>query len=247
MDISVHTRRTSGPRLRRRFATAMVAVCAISIAAAATCDDNLLVNSDLSQGRGDAPTGWRSETLIATAGALQWIHRADAPGALRISNDGSNIAQWSQPIDLDQGWYLLTADMQSDAKPASGAVLGIRIGGRTFGVSPGEGPEWSQRGAYFKLGEREGYDAKPEVVCQLSVKGTVSWRQIRLTRIAQEPPSGRFTQIDVAQALASRAQRKSAARPKQYARAAGAPWTVPFVMLLFAATALAGWVRLGRD
>lgn len=225
----------------------MLVVCSISIAATALCDDNLLVNGDLSQGSGDAPTGWRSQALIATAGTVQWIHPTSASGELRISNNGSNIAQWGQPVDLDQGWYLLTAEMQSDARPASGAVLGIRIGGRTFGVSPSEGPEWSLRGAYFKLGEPEEYEARPEVVCQLSARGTVAWRQIRLIRVAQEPPSGRFIKIDVAQALASRSQRKSAARPKRYALAAGAPWTVPIVMLLFAAMAVAGWVRLGRD
>ncbi|HYA34956.1 MAG TPA: hypothetical protein VEF03_05020 [Candidatus Binataceae bacterium] len=233
--------------MSRWIAVTMFAVCAISIAATALCDDNLLVNGDLSQGSKDTPLVWRADTLIATAGSLQWIHPADAPGELRISNDGSNIAQWSQPVDLDRGWYLLTAEMRSDAKPANGVVLGIRIGGRTFGVSPGEGRAWSHVGAYFKLGDREEYDAKPEIVCQLSAKGAVSWRQIRLIKVAQEPASGRYAQIDVAQALAARSERKSIARPKRYALAAGAPWTVPFVMLLFAAIAVAGWVRLGRD
>jgi len=101
----------------------------IAASAIAAERPNLLLNSDLTSGGGETPDHWRRQPSAATF-AFEWLRSNGLPGQLMVTNSDTTFAQlgavpyWSQKVNLDPGWYYLSAGaLTQDYTGGAGAML----------------------------------------------------------------------------------------------------------------------------
>jgi hypothetical protein len=208
-------------------------------------ESNILSNGNLTEGSGNIPNHWHSESL-GRASTFSWIHNPGEPGELRITSTRPGFARWSQAVHLDPGGYLITGETLNDDadRQTAGAMIGVHVDGRTFGLpqTANNSSNWTTGAIYLKVGD---FGSDAEIVCQLEgSSGTASFRNLRLTRTAEPPPE--VMTVDLDSIFRERAQREKRAIPKSFEKPTGTPWTFPATMVLFAAVALSGWLVLGR-
>jgi hypothetical protein len=123
----------------RKTACRWLALLALMVAvgwpALARAQENLLLNSDLSQGSGNSPADWVAQSWLQGQpnskyqGTLQWLSQAQ-PAELEISSSAPDDARWVQSLQLDPGLYHFTAEIKTDnvGKGVVGANISILEG-----------------------------------------------------------------------------------------------------------------------
>jgi Gpi18-like mannosyltransferase len=94
----------------------------------AVAASNLVLNGDLSEGRGRLPAHWHPLKTPGIRANLRWIAPAasgESAGALEIDNRVPTIGAWRQELFLRPGWYHVSAEVRVEDVPvtAMGAVL----------------------------------------------------------------------------------------------------------------------------
>jgi hypothetical protein len=151
--------RESVVRVRWAISFLMLFMICATNATLAHCQNNLLINGDLTKGSGNALDGWHTATWNNSPDftVFTWHHTRDLPGEIEIASVKPNDAYWAQSIRLEPGWYHFTADIRTEevGMNATGANLSILEDGI---ISPAlNGTRgWTRIGFYLKVGQGAG-------------------------------------------------------------------------------------------
>jgi len=213
-----------------------------------TAPNNLLVNGDLTSGKGVFPSGWKSWGFECFA-RFKWMHDLNGPTEMAVTNLAGTEVGIEQSIKLRPGWYYLSAELSTSEVSGDGAggQLCIRPAKQDafLGTDPTRGnTPWRKVGFYFRSLADGG---EVIVICRFGQvgkenAGTLHVRNFSLVP-AQRPRPGapqydleRVTAIDLAPfAQVIEAQRRLLYRPR------GSYWSVILVCGLICAVIALGW------
>ncbi len=196
---------------------------------------NLVVNADFSKGAGESPDHWRTESWEQKPDVTTyaWIHQPGEPAQLEVNSAKPNDARWMQSLNLDPGWYYLSAQVRTEGvgDKATGASVSIMEDGAMSHDVRGTTP-WREIGFYLKIGSRGG---DIEIACRLGGyaslnTGRAFFRDVKVVQVkapAQGEPSFDLDTV-----------RKESAEPP-----VGKPWTLAATFILLAAISYFGWTR----
>ncbi len=156
----------------RSSALVAQAICAAALLAmlCAACNrehgkGDVVLNGDLSHGKGDSPDDWQSRPGLPGVSTLRWHHEPGKPVELEVSNLKPSDAHWAQTLHLEPGWYHFTAEARSEGVPTgnTGATLSIMEGWILSNELHGDAG-WQTVGFYLKVGPS---GADVELACRL--------------------------------------------------------------------------------
>ncbi len=229
----------------RRFAILAGAslLSGLLLAAPVLADSNLLRNPNLEQGSGDQPSAWRTQRLTPGGGSFAWARKPKLDSELQITNSNFDIAQWSQPITLQPGWYRLTGEVESHGDGAR-PILGVGVSHSVKGWSSSGTPVPTLGGFYFgefyfKVEETR----EVRVVCRLSGRGSAQFRHLALTKMRAAPGSGAL-QADLGEVQPRHAANQVQFNARPFDRPTGHLWTEIALLAGFAAVFTWGWRQL---
>jgi hypothetical protein len=232
MDVGGETLRTkpNTPRLLC-FALIMLSVL-LSIPAEAA--QNLLINSDFSEGSDNHPTGWTSESWLDLPGTtFTWISPfSGEPGELEISNDKLNDSRWVQSATLSPGLYSASAEIFTQGvPPQSWAGALVSVGDQSVASMDVKGnSNWTQREVFFTVSRPH---TKVDVKLRLAgfknfAVGQAFFRNAVLVKMDRAPEGAMVLDLDADNRLW-----------------AGNPWTLVPIFLLLGVALVVGWRLLG--
>jgi hypothetical protein len=243
--------RADSQRTRRRpaqrvgaFTSAVLllfALC-VTIATRAAADDNIIVNPNLTTGKGAAPEGWTSEGWIATPDTTtyNWAHPPGG-GQLEITSAKGNDARWIQNLHLGSGWYYFSADIRSEnvADNNTGASIGLMEDGIISQQLHGT-RDWTKVGFYLKAGD-QGADIVLD--CRLGGfaslnTGKMACRSFKGVKV-KEPPDNDTPRYDLD------VVRNGGTPPP--AAGGGANVALPLALAVLVLAALFYWRRFGKN
>lgn len=203
----------------------------------ALAGENLLHNSGLDQGLGKQPSNWINQRLRKTAGTFTRVDRPGLPGELQVMNRSFDLAQWSQSLTLEPGWYRLGGEVETRVvrKGDAVALLGVSQDQSASGWSSDGVSGRSTGEFYFRVTKDT---RRVEIVCSLTGVGSALFRNLQLTKIA-DPPPPRAAQIDLGVLWARHRQQEMEVHAKPFNKATGSIWTE--VALMAALTAICAW------
>jgi hypothetical protein len=235
------------------FAVALMVVGILSGCARTPFDQNLITNSDLTEGYGGEPFGWTrgsNRYLEQTQGNgdFGWIHPPGASGELVLSAHEINVVDWDQTITLAPGTYHLTGEMwMNDADSLRGAGIDFRFGNNTLGLAGFDSSlpsDWKKGVLFFKAGKPRKVEVDCKLIGRSNKTRTAYFRHLSLIRMSGSPPAG-GTVIDIDTYGDTSLDRKFHASREAFMQPVGDPWTIIATLLLLSAIAIYGWVLLG--
>ncbi len=212
---------------------------AISIGLIASCESalaqNVLVNGDFSEGAGDLPSAWNTQSWIDLQSTkYEWIRpSADEPGVVAIDNRGWNDARWIQSLRLEPGWYYVGAQAKAgcegrQGRLRSGALVSLTDLGVVSNDLRGTG-DWENLSFYLKIGA---HGAEVQIALRLHClpsydqAGHAMFRGASVVRVDGPPGAGSAIDLDEARA-----------------HFGGNPWSLLLIAIPLLAGIAAGWTN----
>lgn len=170
---------------------AIFLIAMISPPASAATQGNLLLNPDLTEGTGNSPANWQAQSFRAEkdgnyTAPLEWSPNR-TPAELVVQNPSSDDARWAQVLDLQQGWYHFTAEVQTQSVDENyiGANLSLLEGWINSHDVRGT-KAWQPVGFYLQVGPD---GARVTLACRLGMysnpnTGTAVFRNVTATKVA---------------------------------------------------------------
>jgi hypothetical protein len=224
---------TMGSRRSVALATVLIAAAILTGAASARAQ-NLLRNGDFSQGSGNTPAYWHTQSWIdLPTTQFIWIGPSGSePGMVAIENHLENDSYWFQRLHLDPGWYFVGAQARAECSgEGKGPVkLGALVSITDLGVVSNDlipaNADWQYLTFYLKVGDR---GADVEVALRLSCfsgyqNGQALFRGASVVRVDAPPAGGRLIDLDEARD-----------------HFGGKPWTLLLLVVPLLLGAVAGW------
>jgi len=151
----------------------------------------LLGNGDFSNGSGNSPDSWRTQSWVNLPTTYYfWIKPSGGyPGEVGIENREPNDSHWEQPLHLGPGWYYVSAEVKTEGVDFTNGLCGAFIGLADQGVVSLdlEGDrDWQRLGFYVRIGES---GADIEVLLRLGgfseyCTGEALFRGVSVVRVA---------------------------------------------------------------
>jgi hypothetical protein len=197
---------------------------------------NLIVNGDFSQGSGEQPAQWKSESWIQRDSTVFiWIPPFGSdPGELGITSSKLNDARWQQSILVPPGLYNVGADILAQEIPQeSWAGAFVSIGDQGVASLDVKGnSRWVRREIFFKISRD-----KTRIGVKLRLGGLTNFatgraffRNATLTKIDSTPNGALILDVDASERLW-----------------AGSHWTLLLIFVPLVLVMLWGWRLLGES
>ncbi len=215
--------------------------------------DNLLRNGDFSEGSGDTPAYWTTQSWIEMpTTTYMWIKPSGGEaGVIAIQSRADNDARWVQSVYLSPGWYYVGAELHTvevgNGMFQSGAMVGlmelgvvhegkqeashIRIERASSRQVTGD-TDWQKRGFYLKV---DGTGAEVQIALRLGYfespnTGLALFRGASVVAIDAPPPdAGPRIDLD--------------ATRRHFA---GNRWSILLALIPLLIGSAGGWIILGR-